>query len=544
VQDISAEQTQNVCRLFEGDDTTAADMGEVPSGGVLAAALHAAWSHEGADGAAMRLSGAAAADGGEVPSGIALAAALHAARSCQEMVDVDCADGAAATAMGGLQQAQAQQQQQQQQNPYPWWQQQQSQYPPVGEQFVAAPGSAAGYCRSSAEYGDWAEQHSSSAVQQPQTQQKKTLRLRSRLGTASSVGASGSGSSALRKKAAAGSRQATPKATAKPQSRTPKRRTATTATPPPATTHPAAAAAASRSAVCAAAAAALTSTPAPCELATQSTKDLQQQQQQNGPCVRVRVVCGQVPGVYDSSKHMVQLQDGSWVTPTTLEQLGGLGRTKKWRQSVWVAGGPEGGEEEGQVPLGKWLEVRGLGSLAKKNQQQLQQPPPAAVSRCTGQQSVSSSSSALSVDTSLHLPSPPSTAAVAFNPAVQPGWQQQATVAAAAVAGDPAAVQSRMRLRLSLKGRQTGDRVAVPEARASGASSRLLLLMKLFNSRLFIAAQQYHAEARGTSRWAGQAWKAAFSNSSCVHQLSVSSAGIKLLLPLGKCKQGSFPPIP
>jgi hypothetical protein len=75
---------------------------------------------------------------------------------------------------------------------------------------------------------------------------------------------------------------------------------------------------------------------------------------------------------------MIQLQDGSWVNPSALERLGGLGHSKQWRRRVRVAAGPEGGEQEARVPLGKWLEVRGLGSLTPLDQVGQEEPAAAA----------------------------------------------------------------------------------------------------------------------------------------------------------------------
>jgi hypothetical protein len=527
VQGISAEQTHNVCRLFEGDDTAAADAGEVPSGAALAAALHAAWSY-------------------------------------QDVMEVDCADDAAAAASASLQQAPAQQQQQ---HPEPWWQQQQqSRCSPMG--IAASPGTpcawetapasglVAGYGRgsSNAAYGEGAQLYSSLVVQQPQ-QQQKTPRGCSRLGAAGSVSASASASSALKKKkkGTAGSSHATPKVKTSTRSRAPNSRT-TTAPPQPAT--PLAATAAPAGTVCAAAAAACApgaSAGRPqrkaAKLGIQKMQQAMRGQQQEDQwetwpehtASRKLPKSRTASGNYE--RHSLQPQQLQpqphiylcqplWVSSATVGSMQGQLGTVAAAGSGGAAATSMMRSQQGEPQPAGWDQAAGGNSQAATPLREgsagsmlllhLERCSTPAANNCVGiaeaaaagLQSVCSSGSARSVYTALQLPasaSPSPTAAavaglaavdVAVGPAVQPAqrlwlWRQQhGTVAAGAgAAQDPAAVQSQSRLKLSLKGWQPVDRDTASGTAVVNASGRLLLLMKLLHSLVMRGNSMLRAHA-------------------------------------------------
>jgi hypothetical protein len=78
----------------------------------------------------------------------------------------------------------------------------------------------------------------------------------------------------------------------------------------------------------------------------------QQPQQQDG---LVPVVCGNLYAQFDTAAFDVQLADGSRVSASAFEKLGGKEANRKWKNSLYVVKA-----DGGRVTIGKWLEQEGF----------------------------------------------------------------------------------------------------------------------------------------------------------------------------------------
>ena len=64
------------------------------------------------------------------------------------------------------------------------------------------------------------------------------------------------------------------------------------------------------------------------------------------------MICATLRGVYDVASTMVELENGSSVTPTEFERLAGKSSSKKWKASIRIE---RSGGRLGQT-IGDWLD--------------------------------------------------------------------------------------------------------------------------------------------------------------------------------------------